>query len=149
MIRYRLHCKEGHEFDGWFAGSAGYDAQRAAGQIACPVCGSAQVEKSLMAPAVAVREETSSAATVREKTAVFAPDPHTVALQTAIRQLREKVAEKADYVGDHFADEARKIHYEEAESRSIYGEATAEDARSLHEEGIEFHPLPALPEDRN
>jgi len=63
--------------------------------------------------------------------------------------LRRKVEANAEYVGDRFAEEARKIHYSEAEKRGIYGEATADDARSLVDEGIEVHPLPRLPEDRN
>jgi len=63
--------------------------------------------------------------------------------------LRKQVEANADYVGDKFADEARKIHYKEAEKRGIYGEATADDAKALIEEGIEVHPLPRLPEDTN
>ncbi len=41
------------------------------------------------------------------------------------------------------------MHYGEVEHRSIYGEASAEDAKAMHEEGIEFHPLPILPDERN
>ncbi len=76
-------------------------------------------------------------------------DPRQKAMRAALKELRHKVIENADYVGDRFAEEARKIHYEEAEPRGIYGEATPEDAREMSEEGIEFHPLPELPEDGN
>ena len=48
-----------------------------------------------------------------------------------------------------FPEEARKMHYGEIEHRSIYGEATPDDAKALAEEGIEFHPLPILPDERN
>jgi hypothetical protein len=66
-----------------------------------------------------------------------------------IRNLRREVEAKADYVGPRFADEARKIHHEEVPARGIYGEATPEEVKGLSEEGIEFYPLPQLPEDKN
>ena len=77
------------------------------------------------------------------------PDPRQIALRQALREIRQKVTENADYVGDKFAEEARKIHYNEVEARGIYGEATPDDAKALIEEGIEFHPLPILPEEGN
>ena len=80
---------------------------------------------------------------------VAAPDPRQVAMREMVRQLRQHVTENADYVGDKFAEEARKIHYEEVEARGIYGEASPEEARALMEEGVDFLPLPNLPEDGN
>lgn len=59
----------------------------------------------------------------------------------AMRALRE-VLEKTENVGERFAEEARRIHYNEAPARSIRGVTTPEDARSLVEEGIEVMPLP-------
>ncbi|HSM18873.1 MAG TPA: DUF1178 family protein [Hyphomicrobiales bacterium] len=154
MIRYQLVCEKGHAFDGWFAGSAGFDEQKKAGRLECPACGSHLVEKALMTPAVPAKgrargrdeAETESAGKPQP---VIQPDPKEAELKTALRKLREHVTANADYVGDKFAEEARKIHYKEAESRGIYGEASAEEARALSEEGIVFHPLPALPEDHN
>ena len=70
-------------------------------------------------------------------------------MREAIKALRKQVTENADYVGDKFAEEARKIHYNEVEARGIYGEATGDEAQALAEEGIDFLPLPSLPEDRN
>jgi hypothetical protein len=116
--------------------------------LSCPQCGTTAVSKALMAPAVATarkREEAQEAA----KLTLATPDPRRQAMVEMIRKLRDHVRENADYVGDRFAEEARKIHYEETEARSIYGEADAEEARALAEEGIEFHPLPALPDDGN
>ena len=55
MIKYRLHCAHGHEFEAWFASSASFDAQAASGQIACPECHSVEVGKSIMAPNLAPR----------------------------------------------------------------------------------------------
>jgi hypothetical protein len=142
MIRYALRCDRDHGFEAWFRSSGDYDRSVAAGDTACPVCGSVAVKKAPMAPAVA-----SSAK--EEKVMLAATDPRQTALRDALKELRRQVAENADYVGDRFADEARKMHYEEIEPRGIYGEATREEAKKLAEEGIEFQPLPILPEDRN
>jgi len=70
-------------------------------------------------------------------------------LVTALRKLRAEIEAKSEYVGPRFSEEARKIHYEEVPARGIHGEATAEEAKALREEGIEFYPLPILPEDQN
>jgi hypothetical protein len=161
MIRYQLICDKGHAFDGWFSASAAFDEQKQAGQLECPACGSNHVAKALMTPAVPAKtrrargeakaeSRSGSKAEGGDKTqAVFQADPKEAELRTVLRKLREHVTANADYVGDRFAEEARKIHYKEAESRGIYGEASADEAKSLREEGIEFHPLPVLPEDRN
>lgn len=143
MIRYQLICDQEHESEGWFASSDAFDAQRKKKLLQCPVCGSHKVDRALMAPSLSSRREPAAAP------ATFATDPRAAALHAAIRELRDHVTKNADYVGPRFADEARKIHYEEAEARSIYGEASADDARALYEEGVEFHPLPALPDDMN
>jgi hypothetical protein len=67
----------------------------------------------------------------------------------ALRKIRKHLTENADYVGPKFAEEARRIHYNETDKRGIYGEASPDEAKALTEEGIEFHPLPVLPEDHN
>lgn len=66
-----------------------------------------------------------------------------------LRKLRDFVKDNSEYVGSKFAEEARKIHHEETEARSIYGEASGDELLELHEEGIDFYPLPVLPEDHN
>jgi hypothetical protein len=146
MIKYALRCQNEHEFEGWFSNSAAYDAQSAARQVACPVCASDRVEKALMAPNV-VSSDRRRAAPVAEAPAK-PPEPHSELVAFA-RKLREHVAQNSEYVGPRFAQEARKIHYEETEARGIYGEASAQDVKLLKDEGIEFHPLPTLPEDHN
>jgi hypothetical protein len=70
-------------------------------------------------------------------------------LRQKLKELRDHVTKNANYVGPKFPEEARKIHYGETEHRSIYGEASPDEVRALHEEGIEFHPLPILPDDQN
>lgn len=62
-----------------------------------------------------------------------------------VKELHRQIAEKCDYVGDKFADEARKIHSGESEKRGIYGEATLTEAIELKEEGIDCAPLPDVP----
>lgn len=147
MIRYDLICDKGHAFDGWFRDSAAFDAQAERGLVSCTVCGSVKVEKQLMAPGIPAKSNTKSEPS---KTMVAGPvDPRLAAMMQMVRDMRRHVEENADYVGDKFAEEARKIHYEEVEERGIYGEATPEDAKALIEEGIAVHPLPRLPEDGN
>ena len=148
MIRYSLRCRKGHAFEGWFRSSEDF----ASTKTACPVCGSTKVEKALMAPQVARTDKDAPAPmpVAKPETAQFAAaDPRRRELIAAIKELRDKVTENADYVGDKFAEEARKIHYGETDPRGIYGQATPEEAETLAEEGIDFHPLPILPEDRN
>ena len=160
MIRYTLRCDKDPEFEAWFRSGDDYDRMAAEGGVSCAVCGSARVEKALMAPALGRSarrkgEEAAKPPSVpqtaggEEPVQLASVDAREQALRTAIRELRRKVVEHADYVGDKFADEARKIHYKESEPRGIYGEATGDEAAALAEEGIEFHPLPSVPEDQN
>ncbi|MCP4385973.1 MAG: DUF1178 family protein [Hyphomicrobiales bacterium] len=147
MIRFALRCANEHDFEAWFRSGDDYDRSAAQNEVACPVCGEVRVEKALMAPALGGSNAVSK--TDDQKVQLAAADPREKALRSALRELREKIVERADYVGDKFADEARKIHYEEVEPRGIYGEASSEEAKALNDEGIEFHPLPPLPEDNN
>ena len=142
MILYTLRCHRDHEFEAWFASSAAYDRAAKAGANTCPMCGSDEVEKALMAPAVAGTKK-------RGKVSLAAPDMRSKAMREALREFRRQVTENADYVGDKFAEEARRIHFNEVEPRGIYGEATVEEARSLAEDGVAFQPLPPAPEDSN
>ncbi|HEX2256624.1 MAG TPA: DUF1178 family protein [Afifellaceae bacterium] len=144
MIRFSLACSAGHKFEGWFASSGAFETQKERRVLLCPVCGDADVDKALMTPSVA---------TARRKDAVRvaahtgpSEEPEMVSM---LRKLRKHLTDNADYVGNRFAEEARRIHYDEVEKRGIYGEASSDEVRSLAEEGIEFHPLPVLPEDHN
>ena len=142
MIRYALRCDRDHEFEAWFRSSGDYDRAATAGENVCPFCGSKDVGKALMAPAVGGAKDSG-------KMTLAAPDPRRLAMREAIKEFRRRVTENADYVCDKFAEEARKIHFNEVEPRGIYGEATSEEASELAEEGIAFQPLPPIPEDRN
>jgi len=163
MIKYALACDQGHTFESWFADSAAYDKQARRKLIACPHCGSAKVEKAIMAPRlsattkkgrapIAVPAETPPAA-VPAGPSTPAPvamiSPQEMEIRAKLKELREHLTKNAADVGQKFPEEARKMHYGETEHRSIYGVASPEEAKDLAEEGIEFHPLPILPDERN
>jgi hypothetical protein len=141
MIRFSLACHNEHSFDGWFRNSEDFEKQKKRGLIACPDCGSTGVEKALMAPSVSTGRK-------REKMALAMNAEQKKAL-AQLKALSEKLRENADYVGDKFAEEARKIHFGETDPRGIYGEATPEEAKGLVEDGVEFMPIPVFPDDRN
>jgi hypothetical protein len=175
MIKYALRCEHGHEFESWFKNSAAFDNQRKRGLVACPGCGSAKVEKAIMAPRLARTESAgaeprppapvpppaltppSASSSVPAPMPFMPPGKGAVALMSPperelrkkLKELRDHITKNADYVGARFPEQARKIHYGESEHRSIYGEASPEEAKELHEEGIEFHPLPILPDEFN
>ncbi len=141
MIRFSVHCERAHQFEGWFRDNADWEKQQAAGVVQCPVCGSAEVAKALMAPAV-------STARKQEKMALAA-GAEAKRVMGELKALSEKMRANAEDVGDKFAEEARKIHFGESEGRGIYGRATPEEAAGLHEDGVEFLPLPVFPEEHN
>jgi hypothetical protein len=129
MIKYDLKCDNGDEFEAWFGSIADYDKQADAGLVECPHCGSKHVTKAPMAPAV----QTSRKQEARKDRAV--------AMAMAAK-VREHIKDNFDYVGDKFADEARKMHEGETEERAIWGEATPEEVRALEEDGVPASPLP-------
>lgn len=156
MIRYALQCEAGHAFEGWFRSSSDFDEQRTQGRLTCPVCGVAEVEKQIMAPNVSACDADSevtlpatTAAPETSPTQLMMPDPRDLAMRQMLKSMRDHVLANSVDVGDRFAEEARKIHHEEVERRSIRGRATSEEAQALRDEGIEFSPLPVLPEDQN
>ena len=138
MIRYALKCEHDHGFEAWFSVSADYDDQAERGLIECPFCGSRDIGKQIMAPAVAGTRKSATSA-----------DP--AALQTmmmqAAREVRSHVEQNFDYVGDAFAREARDIHEGRSEKREIYGEATPAEVKMLKDDGVPCAALPILPPD--
>jgi hypothetical protein len=164
VIKYALVCGEGHTFESWFQNATAYDRQARRGLVACPACNSTSVEKAVMAPRIVRKDGGSSRPTAAERgDGAAAPEgaraspPAPVAMlgpeerefRRKLRELRDHLVRNADNVGAKFPDEARAMHYGDIEHRSIYGEASPQEADALREEGIEVHPLPLLPEDRN
>ena len=143
MIKYSLRCAQGHGFEAWFSNSAAYETQATARQVLCPSCGNDSVQKALMAPNVV-----SGRSREQQTTSPQAANPQ-AEIAAMVRKLREHVAQHSEYVGPRFAEEARKIHHEETEPRGIHGEASEREVKLLKEEGVEFFPLPALPEEHN
>jgi hypothetical protein len=150
MIKYALVCEQRHEFDSWFASSTAYDKQARRGLVSCPACGSTKVEKAIMAPRLSgTRKGRQRAAEAPTATSVAMLSPQERELRAKLKELREHITKNADYVGQKFPEQARKMHYGDIEHRSIYGEASLETAKELSEEGIELHPLPVLPDEQN
>ena len=127
MIRYSLQCVGEHEFEAWFSDSKAYDTQRKKKLVECPVCGSTEVKKQIMAPMVRSSDKAV---------------PAEVAAAKAAAEIRQHIATTHDYVGEKFADEARAMYYGETEHRPVWGEVTPDVAKDLIEEGVPAMPLP-------
>jgi hypothetical protein len=139
VIQYSLQCSKGHHYEAWFKSAAAYDEQQVRGLVTCAQCGDPQVEKAPMAPSVA--------RTDHDRVPLSAAHPEAAKVRDMLRQYRHKVMSEAENVGPRFAEEARKIHFEEVEARGIYGEATRDEVAGLIEDGVEFLPLPDVGED--
>ena len=132
MILFTLRCAHGHEFEGWFRDGDGLEAQRKAGEIACPDCSDTSVEKAVMAPRLG-----------RSRESVPAMSP--AQFRAALVELRRQIETNCDYVGNRFAEEARRIHYGEIDAHSIYWEASEGESQELADEGISFGRIPWIP----
>jgi hypothetical protein len=169
MIVFDLHCGAGHVFEAWLASSATYETQRASGLLACPMCGSTQISKAVMAPAVAAKgnqtRQTKTPANHEEASPVVEAIPSTQAASSAVPlpvssqpspeaklQMAQFMTEMAQaqaraladsrWVGGDFAEQARAMHYGEADHAPIHGTTSPDEARALAEEGL---PVAALP----
>ena len=158
MIRYSLHCEKDHAFESWFQSSSAYDSQVRRKLVSCPVCGSAKVEKAIMAPQIVGKKgRDNPAPDPAPKAPAEAASPESTPLlmtqerelRAKLKELRDHIVKTADNVGERFPNEARKMHYGDIEHRPIYGEASPDEARALIDEGVEVSPLPVLPDDRN
>lgn len=141
MIKYNLKCENQHVFEAWFKNSSSCDEQMERGIVSCSICGTTSVEKAPMAPSVpkkgrGPRKSDQQIETEAGQMAVA---------MNALKELRKNVEDNCDYVGDKFAEEARKIHYGETEERGIYGQATEEEKTELAEEGVDVATIPWLP----
>lgn len=152
MIRYALICDEAHGFEAWFSSSHAYVDQAARGLVECPHCGSTEVRKQIMAPAV----RTSRSREAREAARCDAPDAAAGAMpainapsdsdapdfEAVARKVRAHIRSHYDYVGEDFARQARAIHAGDAPQRLIYGETSPAERNQLIEEGVPCAPLP-------
>ncbi|WP_395016753.1 DUF1178 family protein [Dongia sp.] len=148
MILYELNCDRQHSFEAWFKDGATADRQLKKKTVECPSCGSVKVAKALMAPRVGKKSNSRALAPVETPAAPSVPAPAPKAamipaeLRQALLEVRKSIEANCDYVGDKFAEEARKIHEGESEARGIYGEATDAEHEELIEDGIEVARVP-------
>lgn len=138
MIRYTLTCDQDHAFESWFQSADAFDRLKAAGRVACAICGTTGVTKALMAPAV--RQDKA-----RDPEALTTPASD---MEKALAAMRRQIEENSEYVGLNFAAEARAIHEGDSPHRTIHGEARADEARKLIEDGVPVAPLPFVPRNR-
>jgi hypothetical protein len=147
VIVFDLKCGGGHVFEAWFGSSAAWEAQRASGLVACPMCGSGDVAKAVMAPNIGAKGNRHNAGTMPPPSA-GAPPPEVVkAAMEMIASAQAKMLEKSQWVGTAFVDKARAMHLGEEPSAQIHGQATPEQAQELAEEGVPVAPLlvPVVP----
>ena len=140
MIVFDLICKDQHRFEGWFASGEDFTSQKSRGLLACPVCGGVHVEKL-------------PAAKIRKQAEPTAPAPASAAStgkteSVDVSRIIDYVLAHSENVGKNFAEEARKIHYQETPQRNIRGLASHAEAEDLREEGIPVFSLPVPPQDR-
>lgn len=169
MIVFDLICKEAsHQFEGWFSGSEDYERQKSDGLLACPICGSIDVGKALMAPNVSAKgnqargeyssdadkpapESTTMPSQTVESNAVQVPAEYKELLGN-LAKAQSKILEKSEWVGNDLPEKAREMHYGDSEEKPIHGIAKPEDVADMQEEGIELAPLPfpvVPPENQN
>ena len=124
MIVFDLQCRAGGErFEAWFHSNVDYEEQRAGGLVECPYCRSTEIEKAPMAPMVPKRGDRANAL-------------------ARLAGMQSEMLKESEWVGERFADTARKMHNGEVEPRLVHGQASLGDAKSLIEEGVPIAPLP-------
>lgn len=145
-MKFTLHCDNAHDFEAWFRSNEDYETQTKRGFVECPVCGSSQVEKALMAPAVATGRTKDAR---KQAMMVAAGQAMQQEMAKKMRELTRHVKANADNVGERFPEEARQMHYGEKDAKPIYGTAAPEEVEELVDEGVSVMPLPDLPDELN
>ena len=142
MIVFDLICKDQHRFEGWFASREDFTSQKNHGLLACPVCGGAHVEKL---PAAKIRKQAAPEVPARASAVEVQADKTE---QVDVSRIIDYILTHSEDVGKSFAEEARRIYYQEAPERSIRGVATRTETEELQEEGIPVYSLPVPSQDR-
>jgi hypothetical protein len=157
MITFDLNCSNGHQFEGWFASSADFDAQKSSGLLACPTCNDGMIQKALSVPNVPRKGNQRPAllpSVAPAEAETVADAPANAILPPAMAELVQKLAraqsemlDKSQWVGGNFAETARAIYYGEEPDRLIHGETSSDEAKALVEEGVGIAPLlfPVVP----
>ncbi|MBM3504090.1 MAG: DUF1178 family protein [Alphaproteobacteria bacterium] len=142
MIVFDLKCKNGHAFEAWFASGAAFERQSKAGVITCPHCGTSKVNKAPMAPNLNTNRRQGGRPSEGPAMATKGDYERPADVQRALTELRQQIEKNCKYVGERFAEEARKIHYGEVKPHNIYGQTTPQEAKDLTDEGVDFGILP-------
>lgn len=129
MKVYNLICEHDHRFEGWFSSEDDFKAQSDAYLIACPVCENHVVRKLPSAPRLNLSGAQESKPDVEQ-------------VQKQFLEIVRKIVANTEDVGERFAEEARRIHYNEAPERAIRGVASVQEFAELADEGIDVLPLP-------
>ena len=133
MIKYKLQCKNLHQFESWFSSSDAYERLNKGKLLSCEICGSNSISKSLMSPSVNSKENKPLKEVLKHDTNKK---------QIILKELKKEIEKNCEYVGENFEKEARAIHFGDSPERSIYGKTTIKEAKSLYEDGIPVTPLP-------
>jgi len=157
MIVYDLECRAGgHRFEGWFGSSSDFAEQQDRGLVTCPECGSHDITKAVMAPAVGKKGNQASASlpvpAKPEAMSTGKLPPEAAQMMAKLAKMQSDALKESRWVGEKFADDARAMHYGERDQEQIHGQATLEEAKDLLDEGIGVAPLPfpiAPPDETN
>ncbi|MDD7969684.1 DUF1178 family protein [Roseinatronobacter alkalisoli] len=141
MIKFSLRCAQGHGFESWFQSGAAFDSLKGRNLVTCPVCGGTEVEKALMAPAVAQGQQSAREHADTPPT----PSSHSPEMAARLRELRAHVEAHSEYVGEDFPTQARAMYLGDIPDRPIYGEAHPSEAKALIDDGVPVLPLPFTP----
>ena len=133
MIKYNLKCKNKHEFESWFSSSKEFEKLKSKKIIECTLCGTKNVQKSIMSPSVISKEQ-------KEKN--IKSTRYIKKIKKDLLKMRSFIEKNFKYVGDNLPQEVRNIYYDKSKNKNIYGKATLEDTEELREEGIELTTIP-------
>ena len=148
MKVFDLACDRDHRFEGWFASSDAYAEQQQRNLIECPMCGSHAVKRLPAAPRLNLSNAQAPAVPARGAEGAAVPGGgerpalSQEQFQAMFIKMTRRIIESTEDVGERFAEEARRIHYNEAPERAIRGSTSREEAIALREEGIEVFALP-------
>ena len=151
MISFDLKCAGSHVFEAWFRSSEDFERQQREGLLLCPTCGSVEVGKAVMAPAVAPKGNQRPVVQADSDASREGPSPEQLkAMLEAIAQAQAEAIKSSSWVGDDFANQARAMYYGDAEHAPIHGRTSPREARELMEEGLPVAPLiiPIAPPDQ-
>ena len=141
MIRYALECGEEHGFEAWFRSSDDFERQQAAELLSCPVCGSPEVTRALMAPAVSTSRRRAEIAAATSATGPTAgadahasagPAASSAAAVPAVPPAAPVPAVMADPRALALADMLRQLRRHVEENAENVGSRFPEEARKIH-----------------